>query len=146
MAVAYALVAEWLANVPANDLTDLMIAERALYWGMTVPALTAMITASGIYTTVAAVPAAPGSPTAVPGPGAAKITVGWAVVAGARSYNVKRATVTNTEVTLVLGAGVSGVSFVDITAVTGTLYFYKVSALNVLGESATSTEVSATAT
>ena len=143
MAVAYSQVYSWLANLPAQDLTDLMIAERAAYWGMTVPALTTMMLATGLYTT-AVLPVAPTSPTAVAG--TRQVTVGWSAVSGARSYNVKRATVTNSEVTLLAGAGVLSSPFVDTTSNTGTLYFYKVSAVDVLGEGPNSAEVSATPT
>jgi fibronectin type 3 domain-containing protein len=79
-----------------------------------------------------------------------QITIGWAADPGAVSYNVYRATTAGAE-----GApawsGITGTSYVDMTAAPGITYYYVVSAVDPqsvspadpAGESARSTEVSA---
>ena len=51
MALTYQTVYEWLANVPAQDLTDAMVAEKAAYWGLSVAVFTALLLATGLYVT-----------------------------------------------------------------------------------------------
>ena len=60
---------------------------------------------------------------------------------GATSYNVKRSTTSNGEVTF---TNVTGTSYTDTGLTNGTTYYYKVSALNAGGESTNSAQVSAT--
>lgn len=51
MAATYlSAMLEWLANVPAEDLTDAVIAERAAYWGLTVTQFNTLLAATGFYT------------------------------------------------------------------------------------------------
>ena len=95
---------------------------------------------------VSATPTA--TPPAVPIPTATgqytQVKVTWPVVFGAASYNVKSATssggpyttITNTSATTLYDPGLSN----------GATYYYVVSALNDIGESADSSEVSATTT
>jgi len=73
-----------------------------------------------------------------------QVTLTWNASAGATSYNVKRATVnggpyTNTNL-------VTGLTFTNTGLVNGTPYYYVVSAVNGVGESANSSQVSATPT
>ncbi|MDB6017825.1 MAG: Fibronectin type domain protein [Pedosphaera sp.] len=69
------------------------------------------------------------------------VNLSWSAATGAASYNVKRSTSSGTEVTV---ANVAGNSYSDSAVVNGTQYFYKVSSTNSAGESADSSEVSAT--
>jgi hypothetical protein len=68
------------------------------------------------------------------------VLLSWSIAAGADSYNVKRSTMSGTEVTI---ATVGATSYTDNAVVNGTTYFYTVSATNSAGESADSLEVSA---
>ena len=86
-------------------------------------------------------PAAPTGPNATAGNGQVALT--WTASSGATSYNVKRSTTSGGETTI---TNVTGVNYTDTQVVNGTTYYYKVSATNAYGESANSTEVSATPT
>lgn len=87
-------------------------------------------------------PAAPTGLTASAGNG--QVALSWNSSTGATSYNVKRATVSGGPYT---SAGMSTTtSLVDASVVNGTTYFYVVSALNSVGESGNSNQVSATPT
>jgi rhamnogalacturonan endolyase len=74
--------------------------------------------------------------------GDAQVSLTWNASSGATSYNVKRATVSGGPYTTI--ASPTTTSYTDTTAVNGTTYYYVVSAVNGSGESANSTEVSAT--
>jgi len=89
---------------------------------------------------LASSPAAPNPIAAAPGN--AQVTVTWPAVAGATSYNVKRAIVSGGPYVTV--AVVSGTSDLDTWLVNNTTYYYVVTAVNVLGESGNSPEASAT--
>ena len=74
------------------------------------------------------------------------LTLNWTAALGAPTgYNVKRSTSTGAETTLPAGTNVAGTTFTDTTVVTGTEYFYTVSALNGSGEGADSSEVTGAA-
>jgi acid phosphatase type 7 len=99
----------------------------------------------GGATTTASVPAAP-TLTATAGDG--KVSLSWQAPSNGGStitgYNVYRGTSSGGE-TLLQSVG-SGTSFDDTTAANGTTYYYRVSAVNSIGEGARSNEVSATPT
>src|SRR6185295_419275 len=90
----------------------------------------------------AAPPAAPAGLTA--SAGNAQVSLNWTASTGATSYNVKRSTTSGGPYALVGGA--TGTSFTNSGLTNGTTYFFVVSALNGGGESANSTQVSATPT
>jgi len=69
------------------------------------------------------------------------VSIVWASVPGAVSYNVKRSVTSNQEAT-VGTATAPATTFTDASVVPGTLYFYVVSAVSAIGESANSAEVS----
>jgi len=71
-----------------------------------------------------------------------KVTLSWASVVTATGYNVKRSNVTGGSYTTI--KSVTTTNYTDTTASNGTAYYYVLSAVNVNGESANSTEVSAT--
>jgi endo-1,4-beta-xylanase len=76
--------------------------------------------------------------------GNAQVQLNWNAVAGATSYNVKRATVSGGPYTL---AGTSTTpSFLNTGLTNGTTYFFVVSAVNGNGESPNSNQASATPT
>jgi fibronectin type 3 domain-containing protein len=88
---------------------------------------------------LAAPPAAPASITAIPGN--AQVAVSWSAVAGAVSYNVKRASVSGGPYAFV--ANTTATSFTDTGLTNGTTYYYVVTALNAATESLSSSEASA---
>ncbi|MNC18210.1 Endoglucanase 1 precursor [compost metagenome] len=86
------------------------------------------------------VPQAPAALAAVAGD--AKVTLSWNISAGATSYNVKRATVSGGPYTVV-ATGLAAPAYTDLAVVNGTTYYYVVSAVNTVGESANSAQASA---
>src|SRR5579872_6430333 len=74
--------------------------------------------------------------------GDAQVTLTWAASMGATGYNVKRATKTGGPYTQI--ATPTATNYTDSTVTNGTTYFYVVSANNLAGQSANSTEASAT--
>ncbi len=73
--------------------------------------------------------------------GISQVSLSWNASSGATSYNVKRSTTSGGEVTII---NVSGTSYTDTTVINGTTYYYEVSAVNAVGQSGNSPEVSAT--
>jgi fibronectin type 3 domain-containing protein len=99
---------------------------------------------SGNSTQVSATPLAlpPATPTGLTAtPGNNQVGLSWTASAGATSYNVKRADVNGGPYTTV--ASPTTASYTDVTAANGTTYYYVVSAVNALGESGNSAQVSA---
>jgi fibronectin type 3 domain-containing protein len=74
--------------------------------------------------------------------GNAQVSLAWNAVTGATSYNLKRSTISGGPYAVISSPMVT--DFVDANATNGTKYFYVVSAVNSAGESANSTQVSAT--
>ena len=75
--------------------------------------------------------------------GASQVALGWNAVAGATGYNVKRATVSGGPYVTV-ATNLSGTSHTDTGVTSGTVYYYVVTALKTLAESARSVQQSAT--
>ncbi len=84
-------------------------------------------------------PAAPTGLTATAGN--AQVSLSWTGSSGATSYNVKRSTICNDEVTI---TNVTSTSYTDTSLANGTTYYYEVLALNAGGQSTNSSQVSAT--
>ncbi|MGC1418350.1 MAG: fibronectin type III domain-containing protein, partial [Candidatus Acidiferrum sp.] len=96
---------------------------------------------------VSATPTAPASPPAAPAglqaaAGNAQVILTWTASSGATSYHVKRGTTSGGPYTQV--AAPTSTSYTDTGLTNGTTYYYVVSALNATGESANSSQVSAT--
>jgi len=75
-------------------------------------------------------------------PGNTQVSLSWTASTGATSYHVKRSTTTGGPYTTVSAPATT--SFADTGLTNATPYFYVVSALNSAGESANSSEVTAT--
>lgn len=85
-------------------------------------------------------PTVPGIPTGIKKTGSSGNTkLDWAVVANAKSYNVKRATARGGPYSTI--ANKSGITHTDTTANPSTNYYYVVTALNSSGESGNSNEI-----
>ena len=90
-------------------------------------------------------PAAPVAPTnlsAIAGTG--QVILHWTASSGAASYDVYRVTDSGSENPTPIATGVTGTRFTDTGLANGTTYFYEVAAVNSLGTSSPSPEVSAT--
>ncbi len=85
-------------------------------------------------------PAAPTGLTATPGDG--RVTLAWTRASGAMTYNVKRGTTSGGPYTT--SGTATGVSYVDKGLTNDVTYYYVVSAVNLVSESANSIEAAAT--
>jgi len=74
--------------------------------------------------------------------GDARVPLSWTASAGAASYNVKRSTVSGGPYSTI--KSVTTTSYTDTTAANGTTYYYVVSAVSALVESANSSQVGVT--
>src|SRR5262249_36269273 len=101
------------------------------------PAYSAMLSALGAGTGPPPVPTGLAATA-----GNAQVQLSWNASTGATSYNVKRATTSGGPYATV--ATVTGATFTNTGLANGTTYFFVVSAVNANGESANSSEVSAT--
>ena len=132
------------SGVTGTGYTDYAVANGTTYYYV----VTA-VNAAGESGNSAAVSATPQlSPPNPPGglmaiEGIGMVTLQWTSSAGATSYNVKRST-TSGGPYAAIAAGVTETTYTDTSGVTGTTYYYVVSAVNAAGESANSAQVSAT--
>jgi fibronectin type 3 domain-containing protein len=104
-------------------------------------------TTSGAETQIAAPTApatVPATPTGLAATGGnAQISLTWNASTGATSYHVKRSTTSGGPFTSTL-ASPTATNYLDTTVTNGTAYFYVVSAVNAAGESANSSQSTAT--
>ena len=132
--------------------TSANFSDTGLANGTTYYYVVSALNASGESTNsleASATPAAPAAPPATPtgltaAPGNAQASLTWTASAGAASYHVKRGTSSGGPYTQV--AAPTTASDVDTGLTNGTTYYYVVSALNAAGESANSSQASATPT
>jgi fibronectin type 3 domain-containing protein len=75
--------------------------------------------------------------------GNSQVSLSWSGVSGASGYDVYRGTTSGGEALLAAGAGITGTTFTDTTAVNGTQYYYYVTAVSGSMQSGPSNEVSA---
>src|SRR6202021_1383582 len=106
-------------------------------------------TSGGRCTQGFATPAAPVATPPVPTglqatAGNAQVSLAWSASTGATSYHVKRSTMSGGPYTQI--SAPTSTSFADTGLTNGIAYFYVVSALNTAGESANSTQATATPT
>ena len=133
-----------LATGPAGSLTT---------WGNRIVngpnGLATTSVLNGIYTTPGYVPVLDGGTGTVPAQptgltivaGNEQATLSWNASSGASSYNVKRAT-TGSGVYTTIATGLTTTSYTNIGLTNGTTYYYVVSAVNTIGESANSVQFS----
>ena len=89
-------------------------------------------------------PAAPTGLSAVAGN--TQATLSWNASTGALNYNLYRGTTAGGESSTPVFTGISGTAYTDTGLVNGTVYYYKVAAVNATGTSGLSNEASATPT
>jgi fibronectin type 3 domain-containing protein len=87
-------------------------------------------------------PSIPNGVSTVPGNGA--VTVSWNASSGATSYSLFRSTTSGAEGTTPIVSGIVATSFTNSGLTNGTAYFYRLAAVNGVGTSVQSVEVSAT--
>jgi hypothetical protein len=90
--------------------------------------------------TLLQVPVAPANVTATPGN--AQVALTWRASNGATSYNIYRGTASGAETQV--ATGITTTTYTDSSVTNGTPYFYEVTAVNSIGESSKSAEVTAT--
>ncbi len=91
--------------------------------------------------TLIALPSAPAGLTALAGD--TSVSLSWTTASGATGYNVKRSTTSGSGY-MTLAAGIANTAYTDATVTNSSTYYYVVSAVNSGGESANSSETSAT--
>jgi fibronectin type 3 domain-containing protein len=127
-------------NVAGTNFTDLTAVNGTTYYYVVSGVGTNGEGANSLQASATPI-APPTMPTGLTAtPGNSQIALSWAAVSGAASYNVKRSTSAGGEITV---ASVAGNGFTDTGLLNGTNYYYKVSAVNISGESPDSAEVSA---
>ncbi|MGO8670964.1 MAG: choice-of-anchor tandem repeat GloVer-containing protein, partial [Capsulimonadaceae bacterium] len=88
------------------------------------------------------IPAAPTGLTATAGNSQVALT--WTASTGATSYCIYRGTATGAEAATAIVAGITGLTYTNLSLTNGVTYFYKVAAINGGGTSTQSSEASAT--
>jgi autotransporter-associated beta strand protein len=137
-------------TVIATNVTATGYTNTGLHNGATYYYVVTAVNANGVSTnsleasaTTQPLPAMPAGVMATPGN--LSVQVQWNAAAYAASYNVKRST-TSASGYFTIASNVMTAGFLDTGLTNGTTYYYVVSAVNAVGESANSAEVSATPT
>jgi pectin methylesterase-like acyl-CoA thioesterase/regulation of enolase protein 1 (concanavalin A-like superfamily) len=104
----------------------------------------AFTTAAGVVNLVVSGGSLPAPTNLFATPTNGSVSLNWPVVPSATSYNLKRATVNGGPYSIL--ANLSATNYTDAAVVSGTTYYYVVTALNATGESTNSPQASATPT
>jgi fibronectin type 3 domain-containing protein len=131
-------------GVMSTSFTDTGLTNGATYYYevSAVNAAGQSAVSSEASATPQAPPATPTNVTATAGN--AQVTLNWTASSGATSYDIYRSATSGGEGSTPYKSGVTGTSFTDTSLTNGTTYYYEVSAVNVGGQSAVSSEASAT--
>jgi fibronectin type 3 domain-containing protein len=135
-----------IAAPASNNFVDTTVANGTKYFYevSAVNATGESANSNEVSATPTAPATAPATPTGLQATGGnAQISLTWNASTGATSYNVKRSTTSGGPFSTTL-ASPTATNYVDTTATNGTAYFYVVSAVNAAGESANSSQVTAT--
>ncbi|MDP9173934.1 MAG: PA14 domain-containing protein [Planctomycetota bacterium] len=137
-------VAPYAQNISGSSFTDLAVDSGATYY-YTVTAVNAAGQSGASPEASAATPilppAAPSSVTATAID--TGISLSWAPVNGATSYDVYRADSSGAEANSLIQSGVTGTGLTDTNVTAGTTYYYQVTAVGPGGQSLPSAEVAA---
>jgi fibronectin type 3 domain-containing protein len=132
-----------VANVGTANYTDTSVANGTTYYYVVSALNSGGESANSSQASATPQASAPAAPTGLAATaGNAQVGLTWNASSGATSYNVKRATVNGGPYTTVANVGTA--NYTDTSVVNGTTYYYVVSALNSGGESADSSQASAT--
>jgi hypothetical protein len=94
--------------------------------------------------TINAAPAAPPAPAGVTATaGTGQVTLNWSTSSGAASYSIFRGAASGAEGSTPIAQGLTGTTYIDSAVTAGSKYFYFIKAVNSVGSSAASMEVSA---
>ncbi|HME00590.1 MAG TPA: glycoside hydrolase family 44 protein [Terriglobia bacterium] len=131
-----------IASPTATNYTDAGLTNGTTYYYVV-----SAVNSAGESANSPQVNATPSAPPAAPtglaaSAGNAQVSLTWNASSGATSYNVKRSTTSGGPYTTI--ASPTATNYTDTGLTNGTTYYYVVSAVNSAGESANSTEVSAT--
>jgi beta-galactosidase len=127
-----------------NGLAQVIVQSTNQAGTITLTATAAGLASASLTLTATSALPAPAAPTGLVAlQGSQQVTLGWDLVPGATTCNLKRATVSGGPYTTI-AAGTASLGFTDTNVVNGTTYYYVVSALNSAGESSNSPEASAT--
>jgi Glycoside hydrolase family 44 len=131
-----------VANATSTNETDASLTNGTTYYYVVsaVNAAGESANSSQVSGTPGAMPPVPTGLTATAGN--QQVSLSWNASAGATSYNVKRSTTSGSGYTQV--ANTTGTNDTDASLTNGTTYYYVVSAVNAAGESANSSQASAT--
>ena len=132
-----------IASVTTTTYTDTAVTNGTTYYyvvAATNPAGQSANSSQVSATPQTAVPAAPTNLTVTAGSG--QVGLSWSASIGAASYNLQRSTTTGGPYTTI--ASPTTTSYTDTGVTNGTTYYYVVAAANTSGQSANSTQVSAT--
>ena len=90
-------------------------------------------------------PTAPPAPSGLAAsPGDSQVILSWTATSGATGYNVYRGLAAGAEDVTPIATGLTSPAYTDTGLTNGTAYYYKVAAVNAIGTSPLSSEVSAT--
>jgi fibronectin type 3 domain-containing protein len=134
-----------IAAPATNNFTDTTVANGTKYFYVVsaVNATGESANSNEVNATPVAPAQAPPTPTNLAATaGNAQVALTWSASSGATSYNVKRSTTNGGGYGTV--ASPTGANYTDTSVTNGTKYYYVVSAVNSTGESANSSQVSAT--
>ena len=134
-----------ISSPAATNFTDTNLTNGTTYFyvASAVNAAGESVNSAQASATPVAPTQAPAAPTGLIATGGnAQVSLSWTASSGAISYHLKRSTATGGPYTQV--SAPTTTSFTDTGLTNGTTYFYVVSALNAVGESANSTQASAT--
>ena len=132
--------------LPVASYADMNVTAGTEYY-YTVAATNSAGTGSASAEASATVPTLPVAPTGLiaTAKSGSEIDLAWAASAGTvSSYSVFRGTASGGESSTPLATGLSGTSYADKSVSAGTVYYYKVAALNIAGQGPNSNEASAT--
>ncbi|MBU6409375.1 MAG: NPCBM/NEW2 domain-containing protein, partial [Verrucomicrobia bacterium] len=132
------------SNVTGTNFTDSPLSGNSTNYYLVTAANACNVSGYSLYAPGVTPPGPPGVPTGLSAaPGNDLADLSWNAATNATGYNVKRST-TNGGPYTVIGANVPSTSYLDLTVMNGTAYYYVVSAVNSGGESLDSTQVSVT--